>query len=47
MKHLKGNYYVEVKDKRHIIHLTENIKLRLLEEPKAQELNVKFKITLR
>ena len=33
MKYLDGNYYVELKDKRYRIHPTENIKLRLRDEP--------------
>ena len=35
MKHLNCNYYVEVKDKRYIIHPIENNILRLREEPKS------------
>ena len=35
MKYLNGNYYVEVKDKRFLIHPTENIILRLSDEPKS------------
>ena len=35
MKYLNGNYYVEVKDKRFLIHPTENIILRLRDEPKS------------
>ena len=35
MKYLNGNYYVEVKDKRFLIHPTENIILRKREEPKS------------
>ena len=35
MKHLDGNYYVEVKDHRYKIHPTENIILRLRDEPKS------------
>ena len=34
MKYLNGEYYVEVKDHRFIIHPTENIILRLRDEPK-------------
>ena len=32
MKYLDGNYHVEVKDHRYIIHPTENIILRLRDE---------------
>ena len=35
MKYLDGNYYVEVKDHRYIIHPTENIILRKRDEPKS------------
>ena len=35
MKYLNGEYYVEVKDHRYIIHETENIILRLRDEPKS------------
>ena len=35
MKYLNGEYYVEVKDHRYKIHLTENIILRLRDEPKS------------
>ena len=35
MKYLDGNYYVEVKDYRYKIHPTENIILRLRDEPKS------------
>ena len=35
MKYLDGNYYVEVKDHRYKIHPTENIILRLRDEPKS------------
>ena len=35
MKFLHGNYYVEVKDHRYRIHPTENIILRLRDEPKS------------
>ena len=35
MKNLNGEYYVEVKDHRYKIHPTENILLRLLDEPKS------------
>ena len=35
MKFLNGRYYVEVKDKRYIIHPTENIILGHREEPKS------------
>ena len=35
MKYLDGNYYVEVKDHRYRIHLTENIILRKRDEPKS------------
>ena len=35
MKYLNGNYYVEVKDHRYTIHPTENIILRLRDEPKS------------
>ena len=35
MLFLKGNYYVEVKDKRYFIHPTENILLKFREEPKS------------
>ena len=34
MKYLDGQYYVEVKDHRYRIHPTENIILRLRDEPK-------------
>ena len=33
MKYLNGNYYVEVKDHRYIIHPTENIILRKRDPP--------------
>ena len=33
MKSLGGNYYVEVKDKRYLIHPTENIILRKRDPP--------------
>ena len=35
MKYLNGNYYIEVKDKRYKIHPTENIILKLRDEPKS------------
>ena len=35
MKYLNGNHYVEVKDHRYKIHPTENIILRLRDEPKS------------
>ena len=35
MKHLNGRYYVEVKDHRYKMHPTENIILRLRDEPKS------------
>ena len=35
MKYLNGRYYVEVKDHRYKIHPTENIILRLRDEPKS------------
>ena len=35
MKYLDNNYYVEVKDKRYRIHPTENIVLKLRDEPKS------------
>ena len=35
MKHLNGRYFVEVKDHRYKIHPTENIFLRLRDEPKS------------
>ena len=35
MKYLDGQYYVEVKDNRYKIHPTENIILRLRDEPKS------------
>ena len=35
MKYLNGEYYVEVKDKRFLIHPTENIILRKGDEPKS------------
>ena len=35
MKYLNGNFYVEVKDHRYKIHPTENIILRLRDEPKS------------
>ena len=35
MKYLDGNYYVEVKNYRYKIHPTENIILRLRDEPKS------------
>ena len=35
MKYLKGRYYVGVKDHRYKIHPTENIILRLRDEPKS------------
>ena len=35
MNYLNGEYYVEVKDKRYLIHPTENIILRLRDEPKS------------
>ena len=35
MKYLNGNYYVEVKDKRYIIHPNENIILRWRDPPKS------------
>ena len=35
MKYLNGEYYVEVKDHRYKIHLTENIILRKRDEPKS------------
>ena len=35
MKYLDGNYYVEVKVYRYRIHPTENIILRLRDEPKS------------
>ena len=34
MKYLNGNYYVEIKDKRYIIHPIENKNLKFREEPK-------------
>ena len=35
MKYLNGEYYVDVKDRRYKIHPTENITLRLRDEPKS------------
>ena len=35
MKYLNGQYYVEVKDHRYNFHPTENIILRLRDEPKS------------
>ena len=35
MKYLNGNYYVEVRDRCYKIHPTENIILRLRDEPKS------------
>ena len=35
MKYLNGEYYVEVKDHRYKIHPTENLILRLRDEPKS------------
>ena len=35
MKYLNGEYYVEVKDKRYLIHPTENIILRKRDPPKS------------
>ena len=35
MEYLDGNYYVEVEDHRYKIHPTENIILRLRDEPKS------------
>ena len=35
MKYVNGEYYVEVKDKRYIIHPTENIILRKRDPPKS------------
>ena len=35
MKYLNGRYYVEVKGHRYKIHTTENIILKLRDEPKA------------
>ena len=35
MKYLNGSYYVEVKDHGYIIHPTENILLKLHDEPKS------------
>ena len=35
MKYLDGNYYVEVRDHRYMIHPTENIVLRKRDEPKS------------
>ena len=35
MKYLDGRYYVEVKDHRYKIHPTENIILKLRDEPKS------------
>ena len=35
MKYLDGNYFVEVKDHRYKIHPTENIMLKLRDEPKS------------
>ena len=35
MKSLKGRYYKEVKDKRYIIHPTEDFLLKLQEEQKS------------
>ena len=35
MKYLKGDYYVEVKNKRYWIHPTEKIRERLRDEPKS------------
>ena len=35
MKYLDGKYYVEVKDHRYRIHPTENIIIRLRDEPKS------------
>ena len=42
MKILNGRYYVEVKDKRYIIHRTENIILGLRDEPKS--LRIQYKV---
>ena len=35
MKYLNGNHYVEVKDKRYLIHPTEITILRLRDPPKS------------
>ena len=35
MKELIGNYYVEIKDKRYLIHSNENIRLGLGDPPKS------------
>ena len=47
MKHLNGDFYVEVKDHRYIIHPTEKIILRKRNAPTTLELNIKFKKKLR
>ena len=36
MKYLNGEYHVEVKDRRHRIHATENIILRKRDPPISQ-----------
>ena len=35
MKYLNGNFYIEVKDHRYKLHPTEDIILRLRDEPKS------------
>ena len=44
MKYLNGNYYVEVKAKRHIIHPTAKNILSLREAPKPQRTQYKVQI---
>ena len=44
MKYLNGKYYVEVKDKRYIIHPTETTELGLRKNQNFSELNTKFKM---
>ena len=47
MKYLNGNSYVEVKDHRHGIHLTENVILRFRDEPKSLRTHIRYKMILR
>ena len=42
MKYLIGNYYVEVKDKRYVIHPTENIIVR--ERDPTKSLRTQYQI---
>ena len=47
MKILNGNHYVELKDKRYVVHPNENDILRKRDPLHPIETNIKFKILIR